>query len=269
MEVRVGDPTLKSLLIAICHRVNHETFINRGVWECFPSLDALAYDTEVSKRTIQRRLEELEELEFIRIDKRRKLDGTQDTSLITVSGGQIVTLVPPVDKNRPTGGQKPGAPVDTAVHHNKQEEQEEKEVVAPKKSKNGTRIPDDWQLTPDLGNYGRSKGLTRNEVLAEAEKFVNYWRSVAGAKARKVDWDLTWKGWIQRTAERLGRKPMAAAPEPEPSAEFDRETWQNLSKIYENSNNWSRQWGPEPGRPGCRMPVDLQSKFVNHGLTAH
>lgn len=60
-----------------------------------------------------------------------------------------------------------------------------------------------------------------------------------------------------------GPAAQAAAPG------LDRQTWENLSRIYENSNNWSREWGPEPGQPGCRMPDDLQKKFVNHGLTAH
>lgn len=124
MEVRVGDPTLKSLLVAIAHRADRQT------WACWPSLDALAFDTEVSKRTIQRRLDDLVERGFIRIEKRRRSDGTQDSSMITITGGQIVTLSPPVDKNGLTGGQKQRVPVDTAVHLNKQEEQEEQSYSA-------------------------------------------------------------------------------------------------------------------------------------------
>lgn len=136
MEVRVGDPTLKSLLVAIAHRADRTT------WACWPSLDALAYDTEVSKRTIQRRLDDLVELGFIRIEKRRRSDGTQDSSMITITGGQIVTLSPPVDRNGLTGGQKQGVPVDTAVHLNKQEEQEEQSI--------GGELPLGATAPPDL-----------------------------------------------------------------------------------------------------------------------
>lgn len=255
IEVRVGDPILKTLLMTICHHADRET------WVCWPSQDLLAHETEVSKRTIQRKLEELQEKGFIRITKRRRQDGTQDNSMITVTGRQIVTLSPPVDNIGATGGQKPGVPVDTTSPPLIQQEEQEEQSV-PKRSKNGTRIPDDWQITPDLGNYARSKGLTRNEVLAEAEKFVNYWRSAAGAKARKLDWDLTWKGWAQRTAERLGRTPHGAPTDPPPAAEMDRDSWTNISRMYANSSNWHREWGPEPGHPRCLMPADLQQPFV-------
>lgn len=98
---------------------------------------------------------------------------------------------------------------------------------------------------------------------------MNYWRAAAGAKARKVDWDLTWKGWVQRTAERLGRKPMAEALAPPEKVEIDRPTWERTAKIFAHNSNWPRDLGPEPGRLGCRMPPDLQKQFVNHGLTSH
>lgn len=105
IEVRVGDPILKTLLFALCHHANSQ-------WKCWPSQELLAYETEVSKRTIQRKLEELQEKGLIRIERRRHSDGTQDNSMIILTGGQPVTLMPPVDKNEGTGGQKEGVPVD-------------------------------------------------------------------------------------------------------------------------------------------------------------
>lgn len=67
----------------------------------------------------------------------------------------------------------------------------------------------------------------------------------------------------------IDAQPGAPGSAPLPS---DRPTWENLSRIYASTNNWSRQWGPEPGRPGCAMPPDLQIKFtqnVNSQLTSH
>lgn len=269
IEVRVGDPTLKSLLIAICHHADREK------WVCWPSQDTLAYETEVSKRTIQRRLDDLEQKGFIKIEKRRRSDGTQDNSLITITGPGITIAPPtpmdsgvaqlalPVDKNGPTGGQKQGSPVDTmSPPIIKQSEQEEQSIV--RKSKKGTRIPENWALTPDMGNYGRSKGLHRREVEAEAEKFKNYWTAKPGAAGVKLDWVATWRNWIISAAQRLGRVPPG---EPSPDApmapgEFDRKTWENLGRLYSSTSNWHRQWGPEPGERGCAMPADLQQQFV-------
>lgn len=54
-----------------------------------------------------------------------------------------------------------------------------------------------------------------------------------------------------------------------PAAPVDRQTWENMARIYANNSNWPRDLGPEPGRPGCQMPPDLQNQFVNHGLTSH
>lgn len=255
IEVRAGDPTLKILLMAICHHADRET------WACWPSQELLAFETEVSKRTIQRKLEELQTLGFIRIEKRRKIGGAQDNSMITVVGRQIVTLSPPVDKIGLTGGQNPGLQVDnTSPPISKQSEQEEQSL----KSKKGTRIPPDWQLTSDLGNYGRSKGLHRREVEAEAEKFKNYWTAKPGAAGVKLDWAATWRNWIISAASRLGRVPPGDPPANAPAApeEFDRTTWENLGRIYSSTNNWHRQWGPEPGERGCAMPPDLQQQFV-------
>lgn len=65
----------------------------------------------------------------------------------------------------------------------------------------------------------------------------------------------------RRIFETVGaRAPEDASPACD---RIDRKSWENLSKIYESSNNWHRDWGPEPGHPRCRMPIDLQQQFVS------
>ncbi|MBE0276527.1 hypothetical protein FG476_01545, partial [Xylella fastidiosa subsp. multiplex] len=68
----------------------------------------------------------------------------------------------------------------------------------PKRSPHGSRLPDDW--VPSEGDvlYATQQGV---DGRYEAEKFRDYWRSVAGAKGRKQDWEATWRNWIRRAAE--------------------------------------------------------------------
>lgn len=145
--------------------------------------------------------------------------------------------------------------------------QEQKKEKTGKKEKaaradRATRIPEDWKLTSELGNYGLSRGLHRNEVLNEAEKFVRYWKGVAGQKGRKLDWKATWEKWCISTAERLGRQPKPApGKDPAKPENFDRAKWEFVMMMFENTNNWRREWGPEPG-PNCCMPPDLLERAL-------
>lgn len=67
--------------------------------------------------------------------------------------------------------------------------------------KNGSRIPDDWVLTEDLGKWAEVQGLSGQEVLREAEKFKNYWISKTGKNATKLNWDAAWRSWIFNAME--------------------------------------------------------------------
>lgn len=198
IEVRVGDPILKNLLMAICHHADRET------WSCWPSQDLLAYETEVSKRTIQRKLEELEERGFLRIEKRRNQDGTQANSVLTLTGGQAVTLQPPVDKNALTGGQKPGSPGDnTCPPVKKQSEQEEQSLfsaewkkptassVKPKKIKH--QIPINFAITEDHMCFARERNFAPAEARLMFEKFKAYHQ---GKGSLMLDWNACWRTWV-------------------------------------------------------------------------
>lgn len=41
----------------------------------------------------------------------------------------------------------------------------------------------------------------------EHEKFCDYWRAEAGARARKLDWAACWRRWMRTAAERSPRRP--------------------------------------------------------------
>lgn len=73
-------------------------------------------------------------------------------------------------------------------------------------SPKGTRIPSDWQLTPELAQWATTE-RPGFPVMAEAAKFRDYWTAKTGKDATKTDWDATWRNWV-----RNARLPGQASP---------------------------------------------------------
>lgn len=78
------------------------------------------------------------------------------------------------------------------------------------RSARATRLPEDFVLTP------------QRRAIAEAEKadpdrefqnFTDHWKAAAGSKARKNDWDATWRIWCRRAPE-FQRKGVTKDEEP-------------------------------------------------------
>lgn len=76
IKARVGSPTLKVLLMTIANYADEDGM-------CWPSQTRLAFDTEMSERSVRGGLSELEALGLIRREKRDpRNDGTRQTDLI-------------------------------------------------------------------------------------------------------------------------------------------------------------------------------------------
>ncbi len=77
-------------------------------------------------------------------------------------------------------------------------------TLAPRKR--GTRIPDNFTITPPMRAWAQANAprITDNLDSATAE-FVDYWQSVAGAKAVKLDWEATWRVRMRQVDERRGQ----------------------------------------------------------------
>lgn len=65
------------------------------------------------------------------------------------------------------------------------------------KSADGSRIPDGWKPTQDGLRFAASIGMSPGEVARQVGKFCDYWPAQTGAKARKADWDKTWRVWCR------------------------------------------------------------------------
>ena len=97
--------------------------------------------------------------------------------------------------------------IDLAVAAQTEATAAQAEATAPKTKNLGTRIPDNFTPSAKMRELvvERFPGV---DLLEETDKFCDYWKSQAGAKARKADWQLTWKTWIRTAYERAG-KPKA------------------------------------------------------------
>lgn len=72
----------------------------------------------------------------------------------------------------------------------------EKKKNKPKSCAPATRLPDDWQPSPDDISFCKSSrpDLNPNEI---ADGFRDYWIAQPGAKGRKADWPATWRNWVR------------------------------------------------------------------------
>lgn len=68
---------------------------------------------------------------------------------------------------------------------------------APKKR--ASRLPEDWVLPGDYGEWAQEQGLSDAEIKLESERFKDYWIAASGKTASKLDWLATWRNWIRNS----------------------------------------------------------------------
>jgi len=72
-----------------------------------------------------------------------------------------------------------------------------REARAPR-SPHATRLPADFALTPERRAVAEAEKADPDREFAS---FTDHWKSASGAKARKHDWDATWRNWCRRAAD--------------------------------------------------------------------
>jgi hypothetical protein len=75
-------------------------------------------------------------------------------------------------------------------------------VVEPKNnsaSRPATRLPADFKLDLERRSYAEAQGL---DAARTFENFTDYWKAASGQKARKHDWDATWRTWCRNETTR-------------------------------------------------------------------
>jgi uncharacterized protein YdaU (DUF1376 family) len=86
--------------------------------------------------------------------------------------------------------------------HTEPEPDTKKEPKGSLQKKRGTRLPDNWFLPLDWGQWAVDEGYTRDQIKDEADRFKDYWIGAPGQKGVKLDWFATWRNWIRNSKQR-------------------------------------------------------------------
>lgn len=87
-----------------------------------------------------------------------------------------------------------------------------------KKPAQGTRLQRDWRPSEEVVAFGVSEGFSREEILSERlDEFKDYWCSLTGQRATKLDWNATYRNRLRDLKQRRNGNGRAAFRE-EPSA---------------------------------------------------
>ena len=109
----------------------------------------------------------------------------------------------------------------------------------------GSRLPADWQLPDDWGEWAvaeagrRGMALTHRWLADEAERFRDYWLAQPGQRGVKLDWLATWRNWVRRSLDQAARaRPAATAHvRSPPPAAVNRQT-----ALEERNRAAAREW---------------------------
>lgn len=64
-------------------------------------------------------------------------------------------------------------------------------------TKQGTRIPEDFTVTPEMDLWAQSETPDVNVPSATA-RFIDYWSGISGQRGKKLDWVATWRNWLRK-----------------------------------------------------------------------
>jgi hypothetical protein len=71
-----------------------------------------------------------------------------------------------------------------------------------------TRIPDDFEVTPEMVEWARVKVprlIAAGRGKDETEQFIDHWHQSSSPTARKCDWVAAWRTWMRREEKTLAQ----------------------------------------------------------------
>lgn len=218
MNIKVGNPLRKLVLIKLADNAS-------DTGECWPSYQHIADQCEISRRSVINHIDALCDARLLTKESRVGPQGKRsNVYVLTLDGAGVAH--PEVQEIHQGGagvalGGGAGAAhrishsldpvIDPKIPPISPQGERVAESSAPRR---GTRLPNDWFLPAEWGRWASQEaGWPRERILLEAATFADYWQSLPGAKATKLDWEKTWRNWVRRAASSFRsaaqRKPLA------------------------------------------------------------
>jgi biotin operon repressor len=191
LSQKTGSHTAKSVLLILANRANESG-------RCYPGIDGIAAQTEISRRTIIRKIQELVESGLIEIVVRGGDGSGRKSNLYQLNMmakcqpdtlGQCANL---------TGQCANGAGQCATVTP---EPKDITQRVNPK-VKASKRVPVTWKLTEKMIDYAMDAGMTEAQVKDEVEGFRDH-----EYRSAKKDWDAAWRTWCRNWKKWSRDKP--------------------------------------------------------------
>jgi hypothetical protein len=195
-----SDGSAKLVLWGIA---NHHS--DQGAW---PSVATLAKYANVSERRVQQIIRELASIGEIAIDEQGGFSNHQYKT-----NRYFILLTCPADCDgtlqHKTGVKSTAGRGEIYDNQGCNLESSGVKPISPEPNKNlkknlmltSYRLPDDWQPKENDIQLMREH-FPSIDLKLETHAFRDYWRSVAGAKGKKADWDATWRNWIRNSYKR-------------------------------------------------------------------
>lgn len=108
-----------------------------------------------------------------------------------------------LNASKPLKDKKAGQAIASSRIEENREEEKREANASPKKA---TRLPSEWRLPMDWGEWSMAHGMTEPQVRGEADRFRDYWISKSGRDGTKLDWQATWRNWCRTFIDRNPRK---------------------------------------------------------------
>jgi hypothetical protein len=199
-------PAAKVVLWHLCDRYHPD----HG---CFPSLDTLAADCEMSRRSVQDQLATLEAAGLVTVEKMPREHGQLPRNRYRFAFEQDGNSL---GQNLPQAefalGKNTSPPLANSRNHLGQNLPTKPVRVTSKGTGNlqgplKEPLPADWALDDDGWAYARSLQLTDTETQELADDFREYWRERRDADSRKTErgWRQAWRNRCLDMAPRLKR----------------------------------------------------------------
>lgn len=216
LRLPVGE---RMLLIALADRANGHCY-------CYPGQETLADDTGLSSRQVRTLAPTLEGHGLIRIEKRGRVlyyhilrgnstaipevtsaiagQTPEQASAIAPSKPEVTSGITPETisgNGRDTGSPGPEyrKPLPTNLREpRKKVSKEEPPLGPPQGGRRGRLLPPDWHPNEKSIALGIDLGLSRSEILLEADGMRDWARAKAQTGA---DWDARFNNWLRKEAK--------------------------------------------------------------------